>query len=260
MSRSTVVLVHGWPVTDHHWRLVRPIFDAAGLRTLMYSPPGLGASTPAAFSFEKRSIANALGQWLDGQPVDRVTLVGHDWGGTIGWMLAAQRPDLVRQLVVEEEILPGSDIAVPEPGATYYPSWHGPFNRVAGLAESLVPGRENAYYGRFLADSAGPAGLEPAAVRAYLAAYRTPSTLVPALSYYRTQNADIADIAQLRTRNTNVPTMAVGGRYAMGSALAESLRTVTSDVSEITLPLSGHYPAEQEPERFSRAVLHFLGR
>ena len=158
MGGPIIVLIHGWPVTEYHWRHVRSELAAAGTQTLTWSPPGLGRPPSNQTRYHKSAIAEDLGAWLDAQKLMDVVLVGHDWGGTIAWMLTAQRPDLVSSLVVEEETFPGVDVAIPEPGASAYPAWHGPFNRAVGLAEALVPGNEDAYFGQFLRESAGPLG------------------------------------------------------------------------------------------------------
>lgn len=258
MTRFVVVLVHGWPVTDYHWRYVRPAFEDAGLPTVSWSPPGLGCPASAAAVFTKRALADELGGWLHDRGIRDVVLVGHDWGATIGWMLAARRPDLIRRLVIEEEVLPGVDVVVPQPGADFYPSWHGPFNRAVGLAEALVPGREDAYFGQFLSESAGPAGLEADAVQNYLAAYRPAAALMPALSYYRTRATDVGDVAELRRTPPTMPILAIGGRFAMGHAVAVGLRAVGGQIREANLQMSGHYPAEQEPATFVQAVLDFI--
>ena len=173
-------------------------------------------------------------------------------------MLAAERPDLVSALVLEEEILPGIDAAIPEPGASVYPCWHGPFNRAVGLAEALVPGREDAYFGQFLKESAGPSGLERDALDEYVAAYRPAHALGASLAYYRTRAQDIDDVIELRRACPAMPVLAIGGRFGMGHAVAAGARQISDDVRDIVLPLSGHYPAEQEPMEFSDAVLRFV--
>ena len=173
-------------------------------------------------------------------------------------MLTAQRPDLVSSLVVEEETFPGVDVAIPEPGASAYPAWHGPFNRAVGLAEALVPGNEDAYFGQFLRESAGPLGLEADAVQEYLAAYRSAGALGPSLAYYRTRDLDLVGVHELRGRGRDVPCLAVGDRFAMGPAVADGLRAVGTHPREVVMPIAGHYPAEQEPAELCRAVLQFL--
>jgi pimeloyl-ACP methyl ester carboxylesterase len=258
MNDQVAVLLHGWPVTSYHWRHLQPRLDDGGLRTLVWSPPGLGVPPAPGTRFDKRAIAASLGEWLDANDAKEAVLVGHDWGGTIAWMLAAERPDLVSALVIEEEILPGIDAAIPEPGASVYPCWHGPFNRAVGLAEALVPGREDAYFGQFLKESAGPSGLERDAFDEYVAAYRPAHALGVSLAYYRTRAQDVHDVIELRRACPAMPVLAIGGRFGMGEAVAAGARQVSDDVRDIVLPLSGHYPAEQEPMEFSDAVLRFV--
>jgi pimeloyl-ACP methyl ester carboxylesterase len=164
----------------------------------------------------------------------------------------------VTALVVEEEILPGIDVDIPAPGAAHYPTWHGPFNRAPGLAEQLVPGRESVYYGTFLRESAGPAGLDPAVLRSYIDAYTRDGVLEAGLGYYRTRTDDIADVMLLRENPVRTRVLAIGGHYAMGSAIAEGLRPIATDITTTVLERSGHYPAEQEPEPVGHIITEFL--
>ncbi|MET9327442.1 alpha/beta hydrolase [Tsukamurella sp. NPDC003166] len=255
---TAVVLLHGWPVTDQHWRFLVPRLRDAGFDPVPVTLPGLGIGPDGAASFRKRDLAVRLREELAAQGLTRFAVVGHDWGGTVAAFLASTAPEAVTALVIEEEILPGIDVSIPTPGSTHYPDWHGPFNRAPGLAEALVAGREDAYYGAFLRQSAGPAGLDPAVLRSYIDTYRAPGVLETGLAHYRSRADDLADVAQLRVAPMSAPVLAMGGRYAMGSAVAEGLRPLAADVSGVVLEESGHYPAEQEPEPTARAIIEFL--
>ncbi|KXO91330.1 alpha/beta fold hydrolase [Tsukamurella pseudospumae] len=255
---TAVVLLHGWPVTDLHWRFLVPRLRDAGFDPVPVTLPGLGAGPDGATSFRKRDLAERLREHLAAQGLTRFAVIGHDWGGTVATFLAAAAPEAVGALVLEEEILPGIDVDIPEDGAAHYPDWHGPFNRAPGLAEAVIPGREDAYYGAFLRQSAGPTGLDPVVLRSYIDAYRSPGVLEAGLAHYRTRADDLADVAQLRAAPIGAPVLAIGGRYAMGAAVAEGLRPLAADVSGIVLDESGHYPAEQEPEPTARAIIDFL--
>lgn len=259
-DRPTVVLLHGWPVTQDHWRHLLPALDAAGVTAIPLTLPGLGTPPPQHQSFRKKDIAADVRDDLSVRGISRFALVGHDWGATVAMHLAAMAPDAVTGIVIEEEILPGIDVDIPLPGADHYPSWHGPFNRKPGLAEGLVPGREAAYYGTFLRQSAGPAGLDAEIEQSYIAAYTTPGVLDAGLSYYRTRDADLADIKLLGTAQITTPVLALGGRYAMGDAVASGIRHVATDVTGTVLDHSGHYPVEQEPEQATGAIIEFLHR
>ncbi|WP_336792201.1 alpha/beta hydrolase [Gordonia malaquae] len=253
-----VVLLHGWPVTQDHWRHLSPCLADAGFAPTAISLPGLGVPATGVSSFRKAHLAARLREELTRRGMTRFALVGHDWGATVALLLAAAAPDSVVCLVVEEEIAPGVDVEIPEPGAAHYPSWHGPFNRVPGLADTLVPGREDAYYGTFLSESAGPEGLDELVLRSYIDAYRTEGVLEAGLGYYRTRDDDVADINALRSDPVAVPVLAVGGRHAMGSAVAQGLRPLATDVGSIVLDRSGHYPVEQEPDAAGPTIVEFL--
>jgi pimeloyl-ACP methyl ester carboxylesterase len=211
-------------------------------------------------NFRKASLAGWVLARLAQEGVTRFAVIGHDWGATVGCLIAAQAPESVSGLVVEEEILPGVDVEIPEAGRGYYPSWHGPFNRTPGLAEKLVPGREAEYYGTFLEQSAGPTGLRPDALQAYIEAYSTPGVLDAGLAYYRTRAEDADDINALAAQPLSAPVLAVGGRHAMGTAVADAMATLATDVTPLVFEQSGHYPAEQEPDSVNLAIVQFLQR
>jgi len=257
-AEHAVVLLHGWPVTPAHWRGLLPALRGAGFVPIPVTLPGLGAAPGDTHEFRKSALARGLQEKLARLGHARFAVIGHDWGGTVAALLAAAMPEAVSALVIEEEVLPGIEVDVPAPGADHYPTWHGPFNRAPGLAERLVPGREDAYYGSFLTQSAGPAGLEPVILRSYIDAYRAEGVLPAGLGYYRTRSGDLADVGQLREHPISTPVLAIGGRYAMGSVVADGLRAVATDVRGLVLDESGHYPVEQEPETAARAIVEFL--
>ncbi|MGW7683957.1 alpha/beta fold hydrolase [Kribbella sp. NPDC054772] len=256
MNGWPVVLLHGWPVTEAHWRGLLPVLSRSGFVPVPLTLPGLGKPAGSTTSFRKSDLAAGLRDELSERGLTRFSIVGHDWGGTVAFLLAAALPQAVNAIVIEEEILPGIDVDIPAPGADYYPSWHGPFNRAPDLAEQLVPGREAAYYGTFLQQSAGPAGLAPDTMRSYIDAYTTYDALQAGLAYYRARADDIADVQRLSEVHT--PVLAIGGHYAMGSAVADGLRTLATNVTERVLEHSGHYPAEQEPDPTAQAIVEFL--
>ncbi len=255
----TAVLLHGWPVTTGHWRYLIPALEAAGITAAPVTLPGLGAVPSSDVTdFRKAALAEWVRARLAREGVTRFAVIGHDWGATVGYFIAAAEPGSVSALVVEEEILPGVDIEIPTPGRHCYPAWHGPLNRAPGLAEKLVPGQEAAYYGTFLEQSAGPNGLDPDALQAYLDAYSAPGVLGAGLAYYRTRPEDVNEVQALATQPISTPVLAIGGRHAMGAAVAGGMATLATDVTRLVLEQSGHYPAEQEPDGVNHAIVQFL--
>lgn len=90
-----VLALHGWPQHHYAWRdlLAQP---PAGLRIIAPDLPGYGWSSPPPHRWAKRDIADdvlALANALTDQPI---LLVGHDWGGFVGYLLALHAPERFR--------------------------------------------------------------------------------------------------------------------------------------------------------------------
>jgi pimeloyl-ACP methyl ester carboxylesterase len=97
-----VLLLHGWPDTSALWAEVVPELVAAGFRVATPDLRGCGRSdkpddvaryTMHHLVADVVAIIEALGE-------EKVTLVGHDWGASLAWVVAAYRPELIERLVV----------------------------------------------------------------------------------------------------------------------------------------------------------------
>lgn len=86
-----VLLLHGWPQHHYEWRdlLADP---PAGLRVIAPDLPGYGWSGPPPHAWQKEQVASDVLALLDQLGVQRLVLVGHDWGGHIGFLLALREP------------------------------------------------------------------------------------------------------------------------------------------------------------------------
>jgi pimeloyl-ACP methyl ester carboxylesterase len=97
LEGDPVVLLHGWPERATSWRGVVPHLHAAGHRTYAPDQRGYsrGARPPRRRDYALQVLVDDAIALIEtiGKPVH---LVGHDWGGAVGWLVAARRPDLVR--------------------------------------------------------------------------------------------------------------------------------------------------------------------
>ena len=93
-----VVLLHGFPQHWYAWRSVMPLL-ADRYRVLAPDMRGFGWTDIAWKGFEKENLADDVIRLLDAMELDRVRVVGHDWGGWIGFLLALKHPDRIERLV-----------------------------------------------------------------------------------------------------------------------------------------------------------------
>ncbi len=245
-----VLLLHGFPQSSLCWSAAAPALAEAGLRLLApdqrgYSPgarPGdVAAYTVPVLAGDALGIAAALGH-------ETFHLVGHDWGASVAWWVAAHQPDRVRSLTA---------LSIPHLAAFGH-----------ALAEDAEQQRRSSYIGLFreagkaeevlLADDAQRLramyeGQVPEAdVDAYVAMMRE-GALTPALAWYRAMGRELNALPPVR-----VPTTYVWGEedLAVSPAAAQACGDfVEADYRFDRLAGQTHWTPDAAPEAVARAVL-----
>jgi pimeloyl-ACP methyl ester carboxylesterase len=178
-----VVLLHGFPQDRTAWDRVAPGLHQHGLRTLApdqrgYSPM---ARPHGRSAYRLRETAADVLALLDAAGLESAHVVGHDWGGIVGWALGAWHPDRVRTLTA---------LSVPHPGAmakAMVTSDQGLRSYYMALFQlPVVPERLLlAGGGKVLRGMLHQGGLPDEAVDRYVARMREPGALTAALGWYR---------------------------------------------------------------------------
>src|SRR5438874_9526572 len=89
-----IVLLHGWPQHWYEWRgLVAEL--SRHYRMVMPDLRGLGWTDAPADGYEKENLARDIVKLLDALELEHVKLVGHDWGGYVGFLLGLLEPTRV---------------------------------------------------------------------------------------------------------------------------------------------------------------------
>jgi pimeloyl-ACP methyl ester carboxylesterase len=89
-----VLLLHGWPQHWYEWRHLIPQL-AGRHHVLALDLRGFGWSDAPRRGYLKEQMATDVLAVLDALGLDRVKLVGHDWGGWIGFLLCLRAPERV---------------------------------------------------------------------------------------------------------------------------------------------------------------------
>ncbi|RCW46086.1 haloalkane dehalogenase [Halopolyspora algeriensis] len=170
-----VLLLHGEPSWSFLYRTVMPELAAAGLRAIAPDLVGFGRSDKPAEQAD-HSYARHV-EWVrslvfDHLDLQRVTLVGQDWGGLIGLRLLAEHPHRFAGAVAANTGMPTGDYGMPEVW------WQ--FRHAVERAETLDVGRFVAGgCHRPLAPEARAAYDAPFPSEEYKAGPRVMPTLVP---------------------------------------------------------------------------------
>jgi pimeloyl-ACP methyl ester carboxylesterase len=91
-SGEPIVLLHGWPQHWWVWRHVVALL-APHARLVMIDLRGFGWSDAPAGGYDKQTMADDVLAVLDVLGLERVRLIGHDWGAWIGFLACAAAPE-----------------------------------------------------------------------------------------------------------------------------------------------------------------------
>lgn len=246
-----VILLHGFPVTSQSWTQVAARLAGAGLRVIApdqrgYSP---GARPTGVASYSTDLLAGDVIGLADALGLDRFHLVGHDWGSSVAWCVAAWHGARLESLTaVSVPHLAAYGAALrDDPDQRERASYIQLFRR-PGRAEELLSEdddrRLRAMYGE-----AVPAELQ----QAYLHRLAEPGALTAALDWYRAMRSDLAELPPVA-----VPTTLVWSDqdWAIGRVPAEACGDfVTGDYRFVELPGVGHWIPEQAPAELAQAIL-----
>jgi pimeloyl-ACP methyl ester carboxylesterase len=107
-----LLLLHGWP---QHWWCFRHLIPELSRRFRVLAPDlrGLGWSDAPPDGYAKGRLAADVLELLDCEGIDRVSVLGHDWGGFAAFLLALEHPQRIERLMALDIPPPWSGPAHP---------------------------------------------------------------------------------------------------------------------------------------------------
>ena len=250
-----VVMLHGFGDTGGMWA---PLAAALVANRTVVVPDlrGMGLSSHPDRGYDKKTQGNDVARVLDALKIDKAQLVTHDIGNMVGYAFAAQHPARVTRWVVMDAPLPGIgpwDEILKSPVL-----WH--FNFRGPDVERLVQGRERIYLDRFWNElSATPKSIDEETRRHYAQLYARPGAMHSAFEQFAAFSQDAIDNKAFAAKGKlAMPVLAIGADKSFGTAMADYLRFVASDVTWHVVANSGHWLMEEQPAATVAAITGFL--
>ena len=253
-----VVLLHGWPQTWYLWRHQIPEL-AKQYRVLAPDLRGLGWSDAPPDGYDKENMATDVCALLDALELDRVRLVGHDWGGWIGFLLCMRAPERFHRFLA---------LNIPTPYASKDPRVFAAMWRFWYMAVIASPAGPRLVQGDFVdrlfKRSVKPGALSDAERREFVESLRPPERARATQQIYRTfltREFGRVGAGTYNKRRLTVPTKLVFGE----DDFAIPKRMVTGDFSryadslEVELvPDTGHFIVDERPDLVTRRIVDFF--
>jgi len=253
-----VLLLHGFAVSRHLYDAQLPALAGAGFLAAAPNQRGYSAgarpdpSRPALYDLQlliedALALADTLGH-------ERFHLVGHDWGGSLAWNIAAGHPERLASLTMLSRPHPAAFARAmrddPEQAqrSRHHKAFQDPGAAAALLADDAA----------WLRTRHAANGVPPAATAKHLAVLGTPEAMEAALAWYRARGPVTPPIGPI-----SVPTLFLWGDAddTVGRMAAEgTAEFVTAPYRFEVLPGVGHYAPDQVPARVSELLLEHLRR
>ncbi|MFC9435507.1 haloalkane dehalogenase [Nocardia sp. NPDC057030] len=258
-----VVFLHGNPTSSYLWRNVIPHVTGQ-TRALAPDLIGMGESGKPDGDYRFVDHARYLDAWFDALELDRVVIVGHDWGGALGLDWAARHPGRVRGIALIETFLrPLRWTELPPLGAELFRKFR------SAEGERMVL-EENMFIEFNLPK--GVAKLSPADHDVYRAPYPTPESRKPMLVWPREfpldgEPADVVAIVdnygQWAARSPEVPKLVMGLENGVGLGSPEAIdwaATTFASAEVVSIGPAGHHAPEDRPDEIGAAVADWARR
>jgi pimeloyl-ACP methyl ester carboxylesterase len=270
-----VVLLHGFPQFWWTWR--HQLVDLAdrGYRVAAVDLRGYGDSDKPPRGYDLWTLAGDIAGLIRSLGEPRADLVGHGWGGLVGWTVTALHPRLVRSLAV---------LGAPHPLALRRAVLRDPRGQgraTAGTAlgfqlprwpERSLRADGGARVERILRAWSGPTWPQTedfaAAAVQYRAAIRVPGVVHSSMEYFRWAarsqlRAEGPRFAAAVARPAALPVLQLHGAddpWVLARTASASARWVGPEFRWQPLAETGHFPHEERPEAVSRLLVAFLDR
>ncbi|HET7573562.1 MAG TPA: alpha/beta hydrolase [Solirubrobacterales bacterium] len=246
---DVVLCLHGWPQHWYEWRHLMPAL-ADRHRVLALDLRGFGWSDAPRGGYEKEALADDVLAVLDELGVERLDLVGHDWGGWIGFLLCLREPDRFKRYLALNILPPWTSMRAMAPHL--WRCWYQWLILSPGIGYRLHRG------GRFVPRVLAGASVrrevwDGATLRAFSDTFTEPDRARAAVQMYRTFNLrEVPEIARGRYAKAHleVPTKLLFGTgdAALRHELLDGYERHAADMEVELVEGCGHFIADEMPE------------
>lgn len=235
-----VVLLHGFPQHWYAWRRVVPLL-AGEFRLIMPDARGAGGSDAPRKGYDTATRARDVLALMDAMDLDRVRLIGHEWGAWAGFRACLDAPDRFEGFLALNMVHPWPYHRNLLKGA--WRMWYTALWEYPVLGAAVL--RHWPAFTRFMLRDSG----DPDAIEEFVQAVREPARARAGQAlHWQYVTKDIPRLIVRRKERLRVPTRILFGDHDFaaspdvlpgGERHADDLRT--------TVVAGGHYLPERQP-------------
>ncbi|HEV1997221.1 MAG TPA: alpha/beta hydrolase [Candidatus Dormibacteraeota bacterium] len=254
-----VVMLHGWP---QHWYVWRHVIPELAKHYHVFCPDlrGFGWSEAPPSGYDKEQLATDMLKLLDELNIGPVRLVGHDWGGFVGFLMCLREPDRFERYLALNIITPW--VSRGPTLRNIHRSWYQAVmaSGVGGWVFRLRPPFLNALLRSAAVD---PGAWSGADMDSFLGRLHQPERANASTQIYRsllTREGAAWMAGKYADRRLEVPTLMLFGEQdlAISPSMIMGFEEHTDDMRLELVPGCGHFIADERPDLVIEAALRFF--
>jgi pimeloyl-ACP methyl ester carboxylesterase len=256
---DVVLCLHGWPQHWYEWRRLMPAL-AAHHRVLAMDLRGFGWSDAPRQGYEKENLASDVLAVLDELGIERVKLVGHDWGGWIGFLLCLREPRRFERYLALNIVPPWITARAGIGHAWRF--WYQQLILAPGIGYRLH--RSGNFVPRILVGGSEKRDVwDEETLRVFSERFTEPARARAAVQMYRVFNwRELMPILRGRyaEQRLTVPTLLVFGSddFVLRPEMLSGYERHADEMEVELVPGCGHFIADEMPELVAARAREFL--
>jgi len=258
-GEDVVLCLHGWPQHWYEWRHLMPAL-ADRHRVIALDQRGFGWSEAPADGYEKENLADDVLAVLDELGLERVKLVGHDWGAWIGFLLCLREPKRFQRYLALNILPPWTSMRAMAPHLWRF--WYQWLILTPGIGYRLH--RSGKFVPKVLAGGSVRREVwDDATLHAFSDTFMEPERAKAAVLMYRVFNLrEVGPIARGRYAKARleVPTKLLFGTgdAALNHNLLAGYERHADDMQLEKVDNCGHFIADEMPQLVAERAREFF--
>jgi pimeloyl-ACP methyl ester carboxylesterase len=254
-----VLLLHGWPQHNGMWREVIARL-ASRYRLIAPDLRGFGKTEAPGHGYDADTFARDQIALLDALGIERVKVIGHDWGGWTTMLLGLHHPERIERIFVIDAPHPWPRVR-PALFAETWRSWYATALAIPGLGPWLL--RRTAFAKGILTRGTAPGTFAADALAEYADSFRDPARAKAVSALYRYYHAVFLKVLRGAYRSTRlrVPTLLLFGARDLyvTPKLIEGWEPYADEMRVEIVPDAGHFLVDERPELVVERAREFFG-